>query len=64
MYSTTYLAQIVILVAFALKVFKIEISTEELTTIISSIMVLGGALWTLYQRHKKGDINVVGVKTK
>lgn len=62
MYSTTYLSQIVVLVGFALKVFKIEIPTEELTTIVSSIMVLGGALWTLYQRHKQGDINLVGIK--
>ena len=62
MYSTTYLAQIVALIGFGLKLFKVEIGTEELTNAVAAAMALGGFLWTLYQRHKRGDINVLGVK--
>lgn len=58
--STTYVAQYVVLLGFALKLFKVEISSEELTTIVTAVMVLGGSLWTLYQRFKRGDVNVVG----
>lgn len=62
MYSTTYVAQIVVLIGFALKLFNVEIATEELTNLVTAAMVLGGALWTLYKRWKQGDITMAGVK--
>lgn len=58
--STTYIAQVVALLAFFLPKWGISIGSEELTGIVQAVAVLGAALWTLYRRYKVGDLTIVG----
>lgn len=58
MISQQYIGSIVILLISLLKVFKIDIGNEELTTIITG----GVALWVAIKRFQKGDITVAGLK--
>lgn len=67
-YSTEYVAQVVVLLGFALKLFKVEIATEELTSIVSAIFVIGGSAYTLCKRYARGkagiqpEVTVLGFK--
>jgi len=67
-YSTEYAAQLAVLVGFILKLFKIEIAGDELTTVISALLVVGGSAYTLYQRYARGqegtqsEVTVLGVR--
>lgn len=61
-YSTEYVAQLVVIVGFVLKLFKIEISSEELTTLISASLVVIGTGYTFYKRWKRGDVTPLGFR--
>lgn len=56
--SQQYIGSIVILLISLLKMFKIDIGSEELTAIITGAI----ALWVAIKRFQKGDINVAGIK--
>lgn len=58
-YSTEYAAQIAIILGFALKLFKINIASDDLTNIVSAVLVLGGAIFTAYKRWKHGADGVL-----
>ena len=62
MFSQTYAGIIVGLLAALLPKIGIEVGSEALTTTISTILSIGGALWALRARHSKGDVSVLGVR--
>lgn len=41
----------------------INLGSDELTTTVSTLLTLGGALWALVRRYRVGDINIAGVRT-
>jgi hypothetical protein len=57
-FSTEYIAALAIVIVGILKLFKVDIGTSEITSIITAIL---GA-WVMIRRFKRGDINVAGVK--
>lgn len=57
-FSQEYLGAIVILLVQVLKMFGVELATEEVTTIVTGAV----ALWVAIRRFSKGDINMGGVK--
>lgn len=61
-YSTEQAANIAIVVGFILKFFKVEIATEELTTVISGAMIVCGTAWSWYKRYKRGDLTPMGFR--
>jgi len=67
--STTYIAAIVGILAVLLPRFGVEIGSEELTSLVSSIIAIGTGVWIMYQRTKLqkapfgfGDVTALGVK--
>lgn len=60
--STTYIAVIANLLAQLLPKLGVVIGTEELTTTIQTIVLLGSGLWVLFRRYQQGDINLAGLK--
>lgn len=61
-YSTEYVAQLAILVGFVLQLFKVEIASEELQMLINAVLVVGGSVYALYKRYKKGDVTPLGFR--
>ena len=59
-FSTTYIAQIVTVLAVILPLFGIEASTEALTTTLQTVIVVASGVWTLVERYKKGDLKWFG----
>ncbi len=57
-FSQEYLGAIVILLVQVLKMFGVELATEEVTTIVTGVV----ALWVAIRRYSKGDISMGGVK--
>lgn len=57
-FSQEYLGAIVILLVQVLKMFGVELATEEVTTIVTGVV----ALWVAIKRYSKGDISMGGVK--
>lgn len=66
-YSSTYTTEIVKLLGIVALMGGFELP-KETEVIVGAVLVLGGALWTLYQRYKSGKegragaINVLGVR--
>ena len=64
-----YIAIIVLILGSLLPKFGVEIGSEELTAIVSGIIVAISGLYAIYQRTKlqeaplgEGDVTVLGVK--
>ncbi len=62
--SKEYISAIVILLAEILPILGVTISTDKLTAIIQSVIVLiaGGVI--AVSRYNKGDITLVGTRIK
>lgn len=58
MISQEYVGAIVILLVSVLKLLGIEIGSDVLTSLITSVI----AIWVAVRRYQKRDINIVGVK--
>lgn len=61
-YSQTYIGIIVSVLASILPRFGVTIGSEELTTTISVIIMIAGAVWALFRRYQAGGVNVFGVR--
>lgn len=59
--ATNYLSLAGALVVI-LGYFKIEISINDLATLIGAIATIVGILWNFYHRYQKGDVNILGVR--
>jgi len=60
--STTYIAVIVSILATVLPRFGVSVSSEELTNILSALLVVGSGVWVIVQRYKRGDVTPIGVR--
>jgi len=60
--STTYIAAIVSILATVLPRFGVSVSSEELTNILSALLVVGSGVWVIVQRYKRGDVTPIGVR--
>lgn len=63
-YSTTYAASLAIIVGFIIKSLNLHlsVSVEEIVNAIGAVMILGGALVTMFERYKKGGITPLGFR--
>ncbi len=66
-YSTTYTNEIVKLLGVFALILGFELPAET-EVIVGALFVLGGALWTMYNRYKAGkegkqsEVNLLGVR--
>lgn len=62
--SKTYIAAAVSLLAFIAQALHTELpyGQEEIVNAVSIIVAVGGFIWTIYERFKKGDVTVLGKK--
>jgi len=58
MFSQEYIAALAIVVVGVLKLFKIDVGTEEIS---AAIVGLAG-IWVMIRRFNKGDITVLGAR--
>lgn len=56
MISQQYLGALTILLVSGLKLFGVELATEEVTTIVTGLL----ALWVAIRRFSKGDVTPMG----
>lgn len=64
-YSTTQASNLVSfigLLGVILSHFHINITNEELQTVVSSVIILGGILLNWFHRYQKGDLTVGGTR--
>lgn len=61
-YSLTYVGVIVIVLAKIATLLGLQIGTAELTSVVTTIIMFGGALVAFYGRWRKGDVNIFGIK--
>lgn len=64
MYSSTYTAVIVNILATILPLLGISVGSEAITTTIQTVVAIVTGLWILVERIKKGDITIFGTYTK
>lgn len=62
--SKEYIGAVVILLAELLPIFGVVISTDKLTSIIQSVIILIAGGVVMISRYSKGDINIAGGKIK
>ncbi len=60
--SKTYISAIVLLLAELLPFFGLTFTSEKLTDIVQSVIILISGAIILIGRYKKGDITLAGVK--
>lgn len=60
--SNTYAAAVVVVLAQLLPLLGIQVSTEALTTTISTIITLVAGVVIMYRRYSKGDISAFGAR--
>jgi len=68
-YSTQFIAAIVGILSAILPKIGIVVVSEELTSIVSSLLTVASGLYVMYNRTKlqsapngKGDVNITGLK--
>lgn len=67
--STTYISQIVVVLALVLPKIGIPLGNDDITALVQAVLVLGGIVWTLYQRTTLqkapdgiGDVTATGIR--
>lgn len=64
-YSTTQstnIASIVGIIVLVLNHFKINIGSEEITTIIGGVLAVGGVVMNWIHRYQQGDLTLGGFR--
>lgn len=61
--SQTILGIIVMLASVLLPKIGLNIGSDQLTSTISTIVLIVAAAWAWYARHRLGGINVAGIRT-
>lgn len=62
MYSTTYFAGIVNILAVVLPLVGVNVGSEALTTTVQTVVLIATAIWVLIRRYSRGDISPIGVR--
>jgi len=60
--SSTIGAVLLQILAVVLPWFGITVGTEALTTTIQTFVLIAGGLWIWFERVKRGDVNLFGVR--
>ena len=60
MFSQTYAAAVVVVLAQLLPLLGIQVSTEALTTTLSTIISVVAGVVIMYRRYSQGDISAFG----
>lgn len=60
--STTILSSIVSILAVVLPLLGIDVGSEQLTTTIQTILIVGSGLWVWKERVARGDVSVLGAR--
>lgn len=60
--SVTQLGNYVALIAFLLNLFKVNISTEEVSRAVEAGAVLVGLCVSWYGRYRMGDLTKLGIR--
>ena len=60
--SQTYIAVIISVLGSILPKLGISIGSDELTTTISVIVTIAGALWALIRRYQAGGVTTLGTR--
>ena len=58
--SNEYIGSLVILLMSVLKIFNINLASDEVTAIVTGAV----ALWVAFKRFQRGDIKLSGVRKK
>ena len=58
--STTIVSMIIVILGTLLPKFGIEVGSEALTTTVSTILVVGAAIWAWIRRVNQGDVTPLG----
>ncbi len=58
--SQTYLAVLVMVLAQILPKIGVNLGNDALTTTVSVLVTVGGALWALVRRYQAGGVTVFG----
>lgn len=61
-YSSTYIAVFVMVLSSLLPKIGVNLGNADLTTTVSVLLTIGGALWALIQRYKAGGIHWSGIR--
>lgn len=56
--SQEYIGALVIALVAVLKLFKIEVASDEVTTVVTGLV----ALYVAFRRYSKGDITALGAR--
>lgn len=60
--SQTYIAIVVMVLSQLLPKWGIVLESEALTTTVSTVALLLGAVWALYRRYRAGGISTLGLR--
>ena len=61
-FSLTQAGIYVSVIGFLVQMFKLNIASEEITQLVTSVITLVGLGVAWYGRYRKGDITVLGIK--
>ena len=59
-FAPEYVSSLIIVLVAVLKLFKVQVGTEEITNIIGSLITAIGGIIIIVKRQKVGDINSFG----
>ena len=63
--SQTIVSMIVIILSTVLpKLGVVDIGNDAITTTVSTILVIGAALWAWIRRYQQGDVTIMGGRVK
>jgi ABC-type nickel/cobalt efflux system permease component RcnA len=60
--STTYIAALASILVTVLPRFGVQVTSDEVTTLVSAGVVLVSGIWIIYQRYQRGDVTIAGVR--
>lgn len=60
--STTIVAVVLNLLATVLPWLGITVGSDQLTTTVQTLVLVGSGIWIWYRRVGVGDVNALGVK--
>lgn len=60
--SLTQVGNYVVLISFLLGIFKVNISSEEVTKFVEAALVLIGLCTSFYGRYRIGDLKLSGIR--
>ena len=60
--SQTIIAVFTMLLSQVLPLIGVEIGSDQLTDVISTIVAIGAGLWIWYRRVRVGDVTAAGKK--